>query len=363
MALEELRVELGDRSYSIVVGEGVLEQVKTRLETLRPKATHAVIIFDAKVAPIAKTIQSTLESAWRIDSIEVPSGESSKNIAQLARLWEHLLSAKTDRGSVIIAVGGGVVGDLAGFAAASFARGLTLVQVPTTLLSQVDSSVGGKTGINLDGAKNIVGAFWQPALVLIDSQTLNSLPEREYISGLAEIVKYGVILLPELFEFLEQNASAVLARDPSVVRRMVIDSCRAKAMVVENDERETTGLRAILNYGHTFAHAIEATEGYGSLLHGEAVAIGMNMAAELAQRMGRVDRAFVERQLRLMMALKLPVTLTSANIAAMWQVMQSDKKVEHGTLRFVLPTKMGHVELVSGVEKQLALEAIESCLA
>ncbi|MFO0943584.1 MAG: 3-dehydroquinate synthase [Pirellulales bacterium] len=363
MALEELSVKLGDRSYSIVVGEGVLQQIATRVRILRPKASHAVIIFDSNVAPIAKAVESSLGPSWRIDCLEIPSGEGSKSITQLSRLWEKMLTAKTDRGSLIIAIGGGVVGDLAGFAAASFARGLTLIQIPTSLLSQVDSSVGGKTGINLDGAKNIVGAFWQPALVMIDSQTLNSLPEREYISGLAEIVKYGVILLPELFEFLEQNVDAILAREPAVVRRMVIDSCRAKAMVVENDERETTGLRAILNYGHTFAHAIEATEGYGSLLHGEAVAIGMNMAAELALRLGRVDRTFVERQAELMRALKLPVTLPKANVSAMWQVMQSDKKVEHGMLRFVLPTRMGHVELVSQVEKQLALDSIESCLA
>ncbi len=363
MALEELRVELGDRSYSIVVGEGVLGQIADRVRAIRPKASHAVIIADANVLSIAKLIERSLVSGWRVHRVEVPSGESSKCMAQLSKLWQQLLEAKTDRGSLVIAVGGGVVGDLAGFAAASFARGLTLVQVPTTLLSQVDSSVGGKTGINLEGAKNIVGAFWQPALVVIDSETLKSLPDREYISGLAEIVKYGVILLPELFEYLEQNIDPILAREPSFVRRMVIESCRAKAMVVEKDERETTGLRAILNYGHTFAHAIEATEGYGSLLHGEAVAIGMNMAAELALRLGRVDRAFVERQKRLMQALRLPVTLPSANVTAMWHVMQSDKKVEHGTLRFVLPTRMGHVELVAGVEKQLALEAIESCLA
>ncbi|MEM7476183.1 MAG: 3-dehydroquinate synthase, partial [Planctomycetota bacterium] len=279
-------------------------------------------------------------------------------VAEAEKIWNEMLSAHTDRGSAVIAVGGGVVGDLAGFMAATFARGIPLVQIPTTLLSQVDSSVGGKTGINLPGAKNIVGAFWQPSIVLIDSKTLSSLPEREYISGLAEVAKYGVILLPELFEYLEEKHEAVLAKDPGALEHIILESCRAKAQVVKEDERETSGLRAILNYGHTFAHALESITGYGTLLHGEAVAIGMHMAANMAEKMGRIESALVNRQQNLLQKLQLPTQFLDADPEAMWQVMQHDKKVEHGKLRFILPTKLGHVELVDGVEKDVATSSI-----
>ena len=362
MTISEMRVELAERSYSIVVGQGALAQLAVRVAKLFPKANHAIVIYDSNVTTIAKSVAEQFEAKqWRVGHITISSGESSKSVDQLGRIWHELLDNRTDRGSIVVAVGGGVVGDLAGFAAATFARGLSLVQIPTTLLSQVDSSVGGKTGINLTSAKNMVGAFWQPSLVMIDTTTLESLPTREYVSGIAEIVKYGVILLPELFEYLQDNVAAILSRDPQVLRHIVVESCRAKAMVVQQDERETTGLRAILNYGHTFAHAIEATAGYGALLHGEAVAIGMNMAGHLAQMLGRVDSRFVERQAKLMQALTLPITLAPSNVDAMWEVMLTDKKVEHGKLRFVLPTRVGHVELVHGVPRELAIEAIKRC--
>jgi 3-dehydroquinate synthase len=250
------------------------------------------------------------------------------------------------------------VGDLAGFVAASFTRGLPLVQVPTTLLSHVDSSVGGKTGVNLPKAKNMVGAFWQPSMVVIDTDSLNTLPQREYVSGLAEVLKYGVILIPQLLEYLEQNVPAVLRKDALVVSHLVAESCKAKALVVQQDERETTGLRAILNYGHTFAHALESVVGYGRLLHGEAVSIGMHMAACLAYQLKRVPMSFVERQSKLLLALQLPTQFTEAEPDRLWAAMQHDKKVEHGQLRFVLPTRFGHVELVPGISKQQALDAI-----
>ncbi len=362
MNTSELRVELAERSYSIVVGQGALARLADRVAGLFPKANHAIVIHDSNVTAIAQSASEQFRAKqWRVGHIEIASGESSKSVDQLGRIWHELLANRADRGSIVVAVGGGVVGDLAGFAAATFARGLSLVQVPTTLLSQVDSSVGGKTGINLTSAKNMVGAFWQPSLVMIDTMTLDSLPTREYVSGIAEIVKYGVILLPDLFEYLHANVTAILNRDAQVLRHIVIESCRAKAMVVQQDERETTGLRAILNYGHTFAHAIEATAGYGTLLHGEAVAIGMNMAGHLAQLLGRVDLSFVERQAQLMQALTLPTTLAPSDVDAMWDVMLTDKKVEHGKLRFVLPTRLGHVELVPGVPRELAIEAIKRC--
>lgn len=354
-----VQVELADRSYPIHIGHHVLAGLSAEIQRRLPKANHAVLIFDSKVAGIANTVSVALRTGgWRLTEIDVPSGENSKSLAQSERIWNAMLADHTDRGSVVIAVGGGVIGDLAGFMAATFARGIPLVQVPTTLLSQVDSSVGGKTGINLPGTKNIVGAFWQPTCVMIDTSTLDSLPQREYVSGLAEVAKYGVILLPDLFEFLEKNHASAVAKSPDIVAHLVAESCLAKAQVVKADERETTGLRAILNYGHTFAHAIESTAGYGTLLHGEAVAIGMHMAANLARILGRVDIAFVERQQQLLSALKLPTTFESVPTAELWQAMQHDKKVEYGKLRFILPSQLGKVELVAGISEADVCKAI-----
>lgn len=352
-------VELAERSYNIYIGENVGSHLPLWFGQCLPKCRHVVLIFDAHVPHIVEPIANTLsEAGMRLTRIAVPSGEGSKSLAMLERLWESMLVDHTDRGSAVVAVGGGVVGDLAGFAAASFARGLPLVQIPTTLLSQVDSSVGGKTGINLPGAKNIVGAFWQPSLVVIDTHSLKSLPRREFVSGLAEVVKYGMILLPELFEYIEQNAAAILAQEPSAIAHIVAQSCMAKADVVKQDERETSGLRAILNYGHTFAHALETTSGYGTLLHGEAVSIGMHMAARLAAHLGRIDPSIVQRQLQLLKRLELPTVFEAAEPAALWQAMQHDKKVEHGKLRFILPDRLGHVELVAGITREQACAAM-----
>jgi 3-dehydroquinate synthase len=265
-------------------------------------------------------------------------------------LWEEMLDAGSDRKSVVIALGGGVVGDLAGFVAATFGRGLRFVQIPTTLLAQVDSSVGGKVGINLPGGKNMVGAFWQPRGVLIDVDVLKTLPDREYRAGLAEVVKYGVIQDADFFAYLEANVEQINHHDPAVLTHIVERCCRLKADVVEQDEREETGLRSILNYGHTFCHAFEAATGYEKLLHGEGVAIGMMCAARLAARMGRVDDAFVARQRALLEALRLPLDVPDVDQEELIELMYHDKKVERGKLRFVLPTQMGHVELVREVE-------------
>lgn len=357
-----LTVDLADRGYCIHIGQATLRSVGQLTQSAMPKVRHAVVISDEKIASIANTVVEGLKSiGLRITPLTVPSGEPSKSVEQVAQLWQQMLAEFTDRGSIVVAVGGGVVGDLAGFAAATFARGIPLVQIPTTLLSQVDSSVGGKTGINLPGTKNIVGSFWQPRLVAIDTNSLTSLPDREYVSGLAEVAKYGVIMEPSIFEYLEDHAQATVEKQVEQITHLVAQSCLCKAIVVEEDELETSGRRAILNYGHTFAHAIESVAGYGSLLHGEAVAIGMNMAARLAERMGLVPADFVTRQEGLLRALNLPTRFDGGDAELMWDKMQHDKKTQHGRLHFVLPTRMGHVELVSGVDRTDAIDAIRQC--
>ena len=291
----------------------------------------------------------------------VPSGEQSKSYEQAQQLYDHLVDMSADRRTIIVAVGGGVTGDLAGFVAATYARGLRFVQVPTTLLSMVDSSVGGKTGINHPRGKNLIGAFHQPIGVLIDITTLTTLPDREYRSGLAEVVKYGVILDADFFDYLEQNLSGLNTRDAEVLRHVVARSCELKADVVRQDEFETTGLRAVLNYGHTFGHAFEALSGYGSLLHGEAVSIGMVCASRLAESLGRITARDTERQVALLKALKLPVDVPGdlrQRHADILQCMMLDKKTEGRELRFVLPSKIGHVEIVKGVSPEQALKCM-----
>ncbi len=357
-----VNVQLAERSYPIHIGRGISPSIAEMLATVLPQVNHAVVITDENVKPLSETISVELRSQnIRLTELFVPSGETSKSVGEIERLWTAMLADHTDRGSAVIAIGGGVVGDLGGFAAASFARGIPLVQVPTTLLSQVDSSVGGKTGINLPGTKNIVGAFWQPPLVVVDTSSLETLPHREFVSGLAEVAKYGVIMDPVFFGYLEQHAAAVVAKEEDAITHVVAQSCRCKATVVAEDERETSGRRAILNYGHTFAHAIESTAGYGKLLHGEAVSIGMHMAATLATKLGRVDQNFVQRQRLLLEQLELPLLFGDSPAEQMWQAMQHDKKVQHGKLRFVLPSKIGHVELVPDVPKSLVLETLQSC--
>jgi 3-dehydroquinate synthase len=292
-----------------------------------------------------------------VDMIIIEPGEESKSIASAECLWERMLEIGTDRQSVVMAVGGGVVGDLAGFVAATFARGLRFFQVPTTLLAQVDSSVGGKVGINLAGGKNMVGAFHQPLGVLIDTQTLDTLDDAQYLAGLGEVVKYGVSLDASLFELLEANVELLQQRDHGLLTDIITWCCRIKADIVVQDERETTGLRAKLNYGHTFAHAYETLAGYGTLLHGTAVAIGLVDAAKLARELGRVDDNFVNRQIELNQQLGLPIRFDGIDPEQVIDLMLRDKKAVRGTLRFVLPSEIGQCELVgdiaTGVVKQV----------
>ncbi len=364
-----VEVPLGDRSYKINIGTQQTDTFGQAILATLPDLSHAIVIADAAVEdPWAKQLTQSLAAAEtqhgkavRVSFLSVPSGETSKSVSQLNEIWQWMLDCSTDRSSVLIAVGGGVIGDLAGFAAASFTRGIRFIQVPTTLLAMVDSSVGGKTGINLPTSKNMIGAFWQPSLVLIDTDVLSTLPERAYISGLAEVIKYGVIDDAEFFDWLEANAAKLVARDDAAVRHAIAESCKSKARVVGEDERETSGRRAILNYGHTFAHAIEATAGYGELLHGEAVAIGMQMAANMAVDLGMCDASLLSRQNDLLSACGLPTTFTEADVAAMLPVMQRDKKVSHGKLRFILPERIGSVGLVGDIAPDAVVRAIESC--
>jgi 3-dehydroquinate synthase len=353
-------VQLGPRSYPIEIGTGNLGR-SGRMMLERQPVTHALIITDMNVSEThAASVARSLDAEnIAVDLLVIEPGEASKSVDTADQLWQKLLDLRTDRRSWIVAVGGGVIGDLAGFVAATFTRGLSFLQVPTTLLAQVDSSVGGKVGVNLPGAKNMVGAFWQPRAVLIDTAVLATLPEREYRSGLAEVVKYGVILDAEFFEFLEQRADALLNKDSRVLESVVERCCQLKADVVAEDECDLSGRRAVLNYGHTFCHALETLTGYSQLLHGEGVAIGMQCAARLAQRLGRVDGGFIVRQRDLLVRLGLPVEVPKLDHQAIVDCMARDKKVEHGRLHFVLPSRLGHVGLVSGIDPSDVLAALQ----
>lgn len=353
---QTIEVNLGPRSYPIDVvnaaglpASAFTDFVRTCLErTWAGRGCRkALVVTDTNVRQVwAEPVAAHLAGMGLQTAVaEVPAGESSKSMAALGLLYDQLMDLQADRHTLVVAVGGGVIGDLAGFAAASFNRGLPLVMVPTTLLAQVDSSVGGKTGINHPRGKNLIGAFHQPVGVWIDTGTLGTLPGREFQSGLAEVVKYGVIQDPEFFEYLEQHAEEALRRKPEVLRHMVARSCRLKADVVEQDELEQTGLRAILNFGHTVAHAIENVAGYGQYLHGEAVSCGMLAEMQLAEKLGWVDAELTARLERLLARLQLPVRISHCNIDALLAAMKHDKKNRSGKVRFVLPRGLGRMEL------------------
>ncbi len=353
-------VNLARRSYDILIGAGNLAELG-RFVIERGRTTHAVVITDDNVQDLhaIKATESLVNEGIDTDLISIQPGEPSKSVDLASSLWQGLLELGADRKSIVAAVGGGVVGDLAGFIAATYARGLRFFQVATSLVAQVDSSVGGKVGINLPEAKNMVGSFYQPAGVFIDAATLETLPTKEYRSGLAEVVKYGVILDAEFFEYLEVHTPEINQKNQDVLVDVVARCCRLKAGIVEKDEFEETGLRAVLNYGHTFGHAFETLSGYGNLLHGEAVAIGMCCAARLAEILGRVDKKFVQRQRKLLETLQLPVKTPPLEPDKILSAMMHDKKVQHGKLRFVLPSRMGSVDLVDDVDPEDIRAALE----
>jgi 3-dehydroquinate synthase len=344
-----MRVNLADRGYDIAITSG--DRVGLG-RCARPlvRGTRAFVVTDEHVAAHAEAAAHALaEAGFQTDTAVLPAGEAQKSLAVVSGLYDRLVDVHADRQTLVVAVGGGVIGDLAGFAAATFARGLPLLMVPTTLLAMVDSSVGGKVGVNHPRAKNLIGAFHQPVGVWIDTDVLATLPDREYRSGLAEVVKYGVILDAAFFAYMEANADTVLGREPAVVREIVARCCRLKADVVERDEREETGLRAVLNYGHTFAHAFETAAGYGAWLHGEAVAAGMVCASRLAERRGLVPAELTERQVALLRRFGLPTQPPAWPVEDLVAIMRSDKKAVAGRLRFVLPRRLGDVALFDDV--------------
>jgi 3-dehydroquinate synthase len=350
--LQLTAVNLVERSYDIAVTSGDLDGVGP-FARQRSKGTTALVVYDVNTARHADSVRTALESAgFRVEEAHEAPGEEQKCLAAAGRLYDRLAELPADRQTLVVAVGGGVIGDLAGFVAATYARGLPFLIVPTTLLAMVDSSVGGKVAINHPKAKNLIGAFHQPVGVWIDTATLDTLPDREYRSGLAEVVKYGVILDPELFAYLEAHAGELLARQPEIVRHVVARCCRLKADVVEKDERETTGLRAILNYGHTFAHAFETVAGYGRWLHGEAVAAGMICASRLAEGRGLVSEAVTRRLRELLARFHLPTQPEHWPVEALLTTMRNDKKSVGGKLRLVLPRRLGEVALTDGIEDE-----------
>lgn len=338
-----LVVELGDRSYPIHIVDGPIARPASHIGfwvqlLTRSGATGdlAVVTNDTVALAYGDALLEQLAAAGhRVISIVVPDGERFKNARMLATIHDAMLEARLDRKATVIALGGGVIGDVAGFAAATYQRGVRLIQLPTTLLAQVDSSVGGKTGINHRLGKNMIGAFHQPSAVVVDLSTLDTLPVREYASGLAEIVKYGASLDAAFFGWLEDAMPRLLARDRAALEQAIRRCCEIKAAIVGADEREG-GARAVLNFGHTFGHAIEGASGYGTWLHGEAVAAGMVMAARLSVRLGLVDAAVGERLRALVLAAGLPADPPALTVSDWRRWMSSDKKADHGRLRFVL---------------------------
>jgi 3-dehydroquinate synthase len=358
--MQFVRVDLGARSYDIAFA-GANASVGSFARAALPNSNLALVVADTNTAAHGTAVEAALGTAgMKTGFAVVPAGEVSKSPVQLAALYDALYDLTADRRTAVVAVGGGVVGDLAGYAAATYNRGLPLLMVPTSLLAMVDSSVGGKTGINHSKGKNLIGAFHQPAGVWIDTATLNTLPEREFRSGLAEVVKYCIILDGMFLDFLEANAAAILAREPTVLAEIVARSCRLKADVVEKDEREETGLRAILNYGHTFAHAFETVSGYGAWLHGEAVSAGMSCAARLAEKLGRIGSDLRARQNGLLATFDLPVSPSREWRAdALIEVMRRDKKAAAGKMRFILPSRIGSVEFVDDVPESAVRDVLE----
>ena len=361
----QVHIELDDRSYPIVIGSGLLGDASTYQHL--PPASTALIVSNTAVAPLyAAQLQAALQARYpKVLLLQLPDGEAHKDWSTLQLIFDALLQNGCDRKTTLFALGGGVVGDMTGFAAASYMRGVPFVQVPTTLLAQVDSSVGGKTAINHPLGKNMVGAFYQPQLVVCDLEVLKTLPPRELSAGLAEVIKYGPIADLVFMDWIEANLDALRSGEPAALAHAIQRSCEIKAHVVGQDEREQ-GLRAILNFGHTFGHAMESGLGYGQWLHGEGVGCGMVMAAHLSQRLGLVDTAFVERLTRLVKGAGLPVkgpVLDAADNAGRYlELMRIDKKSEAGEIRFVLISGPGSA-VVRAAPDSLVREVIDACCA
>ncbi|MCX2861380.1 3-dehydroquinate synthase [Paucibacter sp. PLA-PC-4] len=351
-------IALAERSYDILIGPQLLDDPATWQGL--PRAAVALIVSNETVAPLyLERLRIRLLAHYgRVDAVVLPDGEQHKDWPTMNQIVDHLLGSASDRKTVLFALGGGVVGDMTGFAAAIYMRGVPFVQVPTTLLAQVDSSVGGKTAINHPLGKNMLGAFYQPARVIADLDTLDSLPSRELAAGLAEVIKYGPIADPDFLDWIEANLGALLARDKAALAYAVKRSCEIKAWVVGQDEREQ-GLRAILNFGHTFGHAIETGLGYGEWLHGEGVGCGMVLASDLSVRLGLMPPEFLARMRRLIAAAGLPVRAPRLGAARYLELMRVDKKSEGGEIRFVLIEGLGKAGM-RGAPDSLVAEVLEA---
>ena len=352
-----LQVELGERSYPIEIGPSLLADRERIARLISGK--QVVVVTNTVVAPLyLERVSQTLRDAGKsVLEIVLPDGEEEKNWASLMQIFDRLLAAKCDRKTTLIALGGGVIGDLTGFAASAYMRGVPFVQIPTTLLAQVDSSVGGKTGINHPLGKNMIGAFYQPQAVIADTMTLHTLPERELSAGLAEVIKYGAVIDAEFFKWIENNIDKLMARDNAALAYAIRRSCELKADVVRQDEREG-GLRAILNFGHTFGHAIESGLGYGKWLHGEAVGCGMVMAADLSHRLGHINAVDKERVCALVRAAGLPTEAPNLGAQRWLELMQIDKKNEDGQIKFILMKPLGS-HLITGAPPEALLATLQ----
>ena len=358
--MKVVKVPLQERSYRILVGRSLLSQLGAQCRRLK-LGQRGVIVTDDRVGPrYAKTVRDALMAyGFKVETVTLPHGETSKQWKVVQDCYNQLAAARIERGSFVVALGGGVVGDLAGFVAATYLRGVDFVQIPTTLLAQVDSSVGGKVGINLKAGKNLVGAFYQPKLVLCDLDTLQSLPKREFRAGMAEVIKYGIIWDARLFSTLEAQIGSLLKLDATLLEKVVARCCQIKAAVVGQDEKEG-GLRAILNYGHTIGHAIEAITRYGTYLHGEAISIGQIAAGHLSQSLTGLNAKDAQRIEALFKATGLPtrISLNAGQRKRLLEAMQLDKKVSQGQVKFVLAARLGKVSPGHSVET----DAIHACL-
>jgi len=357
--MQTLNVDLGDRSYPIYIGSGLLRE--SNLLTQHIEGSHVAIVSNETVAPLyMKAVEKALAKFERIN-IVLPDGEQYKNLENLNKIFDKLLVNHCGRQVTLVALGGGVVGDMSGFAAACYQRGVPFIQIPTTLLSQVDSSVGGKTGVNHVLGKNMIGAFYQPKCVLIDTETLATLPDRELSAGLAEVIKYGLIRDIEFLQWLEQNIEKLLKRDSEALVYAIERSCRNKAEVVVEDEFEG-GQRALLNLGHTFGHAIETGTGYGNWLHGEAVAAGMAMAADFSRRMGWLSAEDVSRVTSILSRARLPIRgPDSISVDRYMELMSVDKKVQAGQLRLVLLKKLGKAFICESFDRDKLRQTLATC--
>ena len=360
--MRKVRVDLGEKSYDILIGNHLEAELQQFIQ--RAGYSHrALLLSDTNVGPLyGRQVLDILEKAGlQAELYEIPAGESSKSLAEAEKIFTKAIEMGLDRKSPVFALGGGVVGDLAGFIAATYMRGVPFIQLPTSLLAQVDSSVGGKVAVNHALGKNLIGAFYQPQAVFMDLTMLQTLPPREIYTGLGEIVKYGIIYDQEFFSFLEEHTAAVLALEPAAVVHMIARSCEIKAAVVAQDEKEA-GLRMILNFGHTMAHAIEKNTGYTRYNHGEAVAIGMAGAAYISRQLGKISDAEVQQVLRLLQALHLPIRAEGCQVDGLYTAIFHDKKTVDGRVNWVLMERIGQVYTDSAVPEAVVRDCMAACL-